>query len=139
FNFWGVTFAKDSNRFYATLGTGNNRFLVEGDTAARHLRVIHDGVECPSLSPDGTRIVYKKRVGTDDPAFWRLTVLDLATMKETPLAETQSVDDQAEWLNDRVVLYTPAVAPPGIWAAPADGSGPARLLLANATSPVVDR
>ena len=35
FNFWGVTFARDGNRFYATLGTGGKTYLVEGDVAAR--------------------------------------------------------------------------------------------------------
>src|SRR5215213_3333501 len=53
FNFWGVTFAADPNRFYATLATGDHHYLVEGDIAARSLRVLRDGVECPSLSPDG--------------------------------------------------------------------------------------
>ena len=32
-------------------------------------------------------------------------MLDLATMRETPLAEPRSVDDQAEWLDDDRVLY----------------------------------
>src|SRR4051812_30770673 len=30
FNFWGVTFSADPNRFYATLGTGEDHYLVEG-------------------------------------------------------------------------------------------------------------
>src|SRR5262249_35103742 len=134
FNFWGVTFARDGNRFYATLGTGDTRYLVEGDIAARRMRVLRDGVECPSLSPDGTRLAFKKRIGTGEPAFWRLTVLDLATMQESALAETRSVDDQAEWLNDRFLLYTPSIPSPGIWMVPADGGGQPQLLLANATS-----
>src|SRR3954452_25258328 len=29
-NFWGVTFASDDDTFYATLGTGNHRYLVQG-------------------------------------------------------------------------------------------------------------
>ena len=48
--------------------------------------MIHENVECPSLSPDGTRIAYKKRDRLD-PAPWQLTVLDLATMRETPLGD----------------------------------------------------
>ena len=35
FNFWGVTFARDSNRFYATLGTAGKTYLLEGDLQAR--------------------------------------------------------------------------------------------------------
>jgi hypothetical protein len=30
FNFWGLTFTDDPNRFYATLGTGGETYLVEG-------------------------------------------------------------------------------------------------------------
>lgn len=135
FNFWGITFAQDSNRFYATLGTGSHRYLIEGNIAARRARILRDGVECPSLSPDNTRIVFKKRMNSSDPALWNLALLDLATMEEFPLAETRNVDDQAEWLDNNFVLYTPDAAPPGIWVLPADGSGHPALLLANAVSP----
>ena len=103
-NFWGVTFARDSDRFYATLATGGKTYLIRGSVRERLARVIHENVECPSLSPDGTRIAYKKRTGSRT-APWRLTVLDLATMRETPLSEERSVDDQAEWLDDGRVLY----------------------------------
>jgi hypothetical protein len=60
FNFWGVTFAQDSNHFYATLRHGDKTYLVQGDVTARKLTVLHENVECPSLSPDGTRIAFKK-------------------------------------------------------------------------------
>jgi hypothetical protein len=63
FNFWGVTFARDDNRFYATLGTAGRTFLVQGDLARREMKVLTDGVECPSLSTDGKRIAYKQREG----------------------------------------------------------------------------
>ena len=76
FNFWGVTFARDSDEFYATLATGAHHYLVHGSVRARAVEVIHDNVECPSLSPDGTRIAYKRRDGK--PWHWRLHVLDLA-------------------------------------------------------------
>ncbi|GGO28545.1 TolB-like translocation protein [Microbispora bryophytorum] len=56
-------------------------------------------MECPSLSPDGTRIAFKKRAaGLPEDAPWRLYVLDLRTMRETPVAERRGVDDQAVWL-----------------------------------------
>ena len=87
--------------------------------------MIHENVECPSLSPDGTRIAYKHRTGVEDARRGGSTVLDLATMRETPLAETRSVDDQAEWLDDDHVLYGVDGA---VYAVPADGSGePAAL------------
>jgi hypothetical protein len=133
-NFWGVTFAEDSNRFFATLATGGKTYLIEGDVAARSATVRHENVECPSLSPDGTRIAYKKLV--ERPGVWRLHVLDLETMRETALAETRSVDDQVEWLDDRRVLYG---TENDVWTAPADGSGKPSVLIADADSPAVAR
>ena len=68
FNYWGVTFARDGNRFFATLRSGGKNYLVEGDVDARTARVLREGVECPSLSPDNTRIVFKSRVSRLDLA-----------------------------------------------------------------------
>jgi hypothetical protein len=134
-NFWGVTFARDSDRFYATMATGGRTHLIQGSVSATTAHVIHENVECPSLSPDGTRVAYKKRVGSgSDP--WRLAVLDLETMRETLLAETRSVDDQAEWLDDANVLYG---AGGGIWKVGADGRGRAQRFMAAADSPAVVR
>ena len=139
FNFWGVTFAQDSNRFYATLRNGFTTYLVQGDVAARKLTILHENVECPSLSPDGTRLAFKKR--TIDQ--WQLTVLDLATMQETELAEKDDIDDQVEWLDNQHVLYQKAEDGPPKWTSvflvPADGSGSPKLFISNATSPVVVR
>jgi hypothetical protein len=134
-NYWGVTFARDHDRFYATLATGGEFYLVEGSISARTMKTIHTGVECPSLSPDGTRIAYKKRIGAGAKR-WRLHVLDLRTMRETPLAETRSVDDQVEWLDDDHVLYGLTES---IWTANADGSGTPRRFTGAADSPSVVR
>jgi hypothetical protein len=134
-NFWGVTFAPGGDRFYATLATGGRTYLVEGSIRARRMRTLHANVECPSLSPDGTRIAYKRRGGSGRTP-WRLTVLDLATMRETPLAETRGIDDQAEWLDDRRVLY--AVGDE-IRVVDAGGGGVPRRFRARADSPAVVR
>ena len=138
-NFWGVTFAEDSNLFYATLRNGDTTYLVQGDVAARKLTVLHEGVECPSLSPDGTRIAFKKRTGDR----WQLTVLDLATMQEIPLAEKEDVDDQVEWLDNTRILYQKANYDLQKWMSvfivPADGNGTPKLFIPNATSPAVIR
>jgi hypothetical protein len=133
-NFWGVTFARDSDEFYATMATGGKTYLIRGSVGRHTARVLYENVECPSLSPDGKRIAYKKRVGRG--ATWRLTVLDLATLHETPLAETRSVDDQAEWLDGGHVLYGVDGA---VWSVPADGSGRPTRFLAQADSPAVVR
>jgi hypothetical protein len=134
-NFWGVTFARDSDRFYATMATGGRTYLIEGSVRGRSARVIHANVECPSLSPDGTRIAYKRRPGVGS-APWRLAVLDLADGRETLLSETRNVDDQVEWLDSRRVLYGVDGA---VWSAPADGSGAPSRFLAGAGSPAVVR
>ena len=97
--------------------------------------MIHENVECPSLSPDGTRIAYKKRTGSSSTP-WHLTVLDLATMRETPLAEARSVDDQAEWLDDGHVLYGVDGA---VWSVHADGTGRPQRYIATGASPAVVR
>ena len=129
FNFWGVTFARDSNRFYATLATGGEHHLVEGDVRKRRARVLTVGVECPALSPDGTRVAYKRGAGE---GRWRLHVLDLRTMRDVALAEKRSIDDQAEWLDGDTVVYGDGR---DVWSVPADGRGRPLRLLAGATSP----
>ena len=145
FNFWGVTFTADSDRFYATLGTGGAEYLVEGRVSTRRADVVLEGVECPSLSPDQTRIAFKKRLPVGTGFEWRLHVIDLGTLHTTPLAETRAVDDQVEWLDDTSVLYaipdrsapTPLVT--DVWTVAADGSGEPQLLLKGASSPAVLR
>ncbi|MCO8271762.1 hypothetical protein M1L60_14285 [Actinoplanes sp. TRM 88003] len=142
-NFWGVTFA-DDDRFYATAASGGKTWLVRGSLAQKRLDSIRTDVECPSLSPDGTRIAFKKHGGMA-PGHWRLAVYDLRTGVETELAETRSVDDQAEWLDDKTVLYglprdgATGAATSDIWATPADGAGPPRVLVPDAWSPAVVR
>ena len=143
-NFWGVTFDPgDSNHIWATLGTGGHTYLVEGHVSDHKVEVLRDGVECPSISPDGTRIAFKQRTsaGGADAPTWQLAVLDLATLKDHALTETHNVDDQAEWLDNSTVVYAvdTGVGAPSTWAVPADGMGTPRLLVADADSPSVAR
>ncbi|GAB1335300.1 PD40 domain-containing protein [Streptomyces sp. E-15] len=136
-NFWGVTFAADDRAFYATLATRGHTYLVRGDLRARTVTTLHTDVECPSLSPDGTRVAYKKRVeGLPKDAPWRLYVLDLRTMRETPLAESRSVDDQAVWKDSRTVVYAlPGDYGADLYQVPADGSGRPHRISPAAVSP----
>jgi hypothetical protein len=136
-NFWGVTFAADDNTFYATMSTAGKRYLIQGDFAKSTVRTLRENVECPSLSPDGTRIAYKSAVNGDPTKGWRLSVLDLVTGQVTPLGETRSVDDQPAWLDAHTIGYGLPRGPDhaDIWSVPADGTGVARLLVPDAESP----
>ena len=139
FNFWGVTFARDGDQFFATLKTKGERYLVKGSVDARRVSIVRSGVECPSLSPDGSLIVFKKPLKRE--VGWHLHVLDLATGTERPLNQIRpSVDDQVDWFDDHQVVYHDSASEgTGIWVLPVDGITPPRLLLSYAYSPAVFR
>ena len=141
-NFWGVTFA-DDDHFYATAAAGHTTWLVKGSISAKSMTSVRTDVECPSLSPDKTRIAFKKH-GHLPPGQWRLAVYDLRTGGEQLLSESRSVDDQIEWLDNRRVVYglprtTAGTASSDIWAANADGIGRPTILIPDAESPAVVR
>jgi hypothetical protein len=142
-NFWGVTFHPDGDTFYVTAAWAGQTHLAKGSISARTLATLRTDAECPSLSPDATRVAYKKR-GDRPRGDWRIAVLDLQTGHETMLAENRSIDDQVEWLDDDTIIYglpgeSPAAAQTNVWAVPADGSGAARMLIEKAWSPAVTR
>jgi hypothetical protein len=145
FNFWGVTFAPDARTFFATLSTGGKHFLIRGDIAAHRATVIHENVECPSLSPDARNVAYKKRFMINDRVVWQLHVLELASGRETALSERRSIDDQLEWLDNRHVLYSVPSAEDGsspstdVWRAAVDGKTAPELFVRDAYSPATAR
>jgi hypothetical protein len=130
--FSGVTFADDDDHFYASLGLDANSYLIQGSLRDRKLKVIGEDVNSPSLSPDGTRLAFRRVVG--GAGNWRLFVLDLRTMKATRLAGDDPIDDQAQWLDDGRVGYSNDNK---LWAVAADGSGQPRQILPYAFSPTV--
>ncbi|MET7454005.1 TolB-like translocation protein [Streptomyces sp. NPDC005574] len=136
-NFWGVTFAPDDRTFYATLSTKGRTHLVRGDLRTRTVTTVHENVECPSLSPDGTRVAYKKRVaGLPKDAPWHLYVLNLRTGRETPLAEPRSVDDQVVWQDAHTLVYAlPGDYGADLYALPANGTGSPHRVLTAGVSP----
>jgi hypothetical protein len=144
-NYWGITFVDDTS-FYATAGltaTGTT-YLVRGDIASRTLTALAENVECPSLSPDGTRIAFKRVTsGTGPGAHWTPAIYDLATGTITLLPESRSIDDQVEWLDDRTILYgMPREGVPGdtdVWTLAADGSKDPAVFIEHAWSPAVVR
>ncbi len=140
FNYWGVTFAGDDDTFYATLGTGRHTYLVRGSIVSKRVTVLLDGVECPSLSPDGRRIAFKKKNGRT----WRPAVLALDSLTETVLPELRSVDDQIEWLDDNRVLYalrheTTRPMRADVWMADVNALTPPTIFLPDAESPSIVR
>lgn len=144
-NFWGVTFVDDTS-FYATVGmtTAGATYLVHGDIAARTLTTLAENVECPSLSPDGTRIAFKRvTAGAGPTVHWTPAIYDIASGEITTLPETRSIDDQIEWLDDDTILYgmprTDAVGDSDVWRLAADGTGEPALFIEHAWSPSVVR
>lgn len=142
-NLWGVTFAADDNTFYATAASAGKTWLVRGNLRGRTLVAVREGAECPSLSPDGKRVAYKKNLGPADAPRWTLAVYDLASKAETILPLKGDVDDQAEWLNDDTLLFgLPVAGAEGdynLYTAPADGSAAEKLFIEHAWSPSVVR
>ena len=143
-NIWGVTFAPGQrDTFYATAASSGRIWLVKGSISARTLTAVHDGVECPSLSPDGTRIAYKKNTGGPLAAHWAVAYLDLASGKETVLSEPRSVDDQIEWLDDQTLLYglarDGAAGDSDIWQINTSPASRSSIYIEHAWSPSVIR
>lgn len=140
FNFWGVTFFNDSNQFFATLGTEGERLLVQGDIARRHLRVVVDDVECPSLAPDERHVVFKRTRGGG--LGWQLWAMDVSTHQRWPITEDgRDVDDQVEWLDNDHVVYGMVAGPGlpemslGLWLSDIRrDAGPNQRLYAHAAS-----
>lgn len=142
-NYWGVTFAADDDTFYATVRSSQHTWLVRGSMAQRTMVMLHEDAECPSLSPDGKNIVFKQR-GNLPLGTWRLVDYNVASGEVTPLAETRSVDDQVEWLDDAQVLYAlprrstqPEID--DVWSVPISGRGTPKLFIREASSPAVVR
>lgn len=144
-NFWGVTFIDDGS-FYATAGlaTTGGTYLVKGDIASLTLSAVAEDVECPSLSPDGSRIAFKSKTGGTGPiTHWRPAVMDLGTGEIVPLPESRNVDDQIEWLDDDTILYgVPRAGQEGdydVWMLSADGTAQPEIFMEHAWSPSVVR
>jgi hypothetical protein len=137
-NLWGVTFMPgDSDHFFATARYNRKNYLVEGRISTKQMTVIYDNVECPSISPDGTRIAFKQAV----PGFgWVPAIVDLKTMQQTTLDEASSLDDQIEWLDASQIIYELRAGAEGeLRVRDARANTPSKRWLGNASSPAVTR
>lgn len=141
-NIWGVSFVPDDdNTFYATAATAGQTYLVRGSLSARTLTEVHETAECPSVSPDGTRVAFKVNISKTSTAFWNIGVMNIKTGKVTMLPDKRDVDDQVEWLNNSTILYgLPHAGTPGdydVWSEVVSGSAQPQLLIRDAWSPAV--
>lgn len=142
-NVWGVTFVDDET-FYATVGTGDRTWLVEGDLRARTLTSVSPDAECPALSPDGTRVAFKVDVDPGPPVVWQIAVQDLETGDRTLLEQgPRGLDDQVEWLDDDTLLYgltrTDEPGVTDVWSVGTTADAQPELLIEQAWSPAVVR
>lgn len=143
-NYWGVTFdPRDADRFYVTVSIRGRPHLALGSVARATAQTVRPDIECPSLSPDGTRIAFKKRRA--DGRGWNPAVLELATGKETVFAAARNLDDQIEWLDNETLVYEATQTHMGgaktdlMVRSARDAAVPERLWLEDAASPAVHR
>lgn len=142
-NIWGVTFV-DDQYFYATVAANGRTWLVRGDLVERTLTAVSPDAECPSLSPDNTRVAFKVDVDPGRKIAWQIAVQDLATGERTLLSNgPRGLDDQVEWLDDDTLLYgLPRADEPGVtdvWSVDATAESSPTLLIEQAWSPTVVR
>lgn len=143
-NIWGVTFVPGQpDAFYATASSQGKIWLVQGSLKDKTLTVAAAGIECPSVSPDGTRIAFKKSVTGTLVGHRNIAVLDLASGTETVLSEQRDIDDQLEWLDASTVIYGVPRDETGqdsdIWSLAIDPASQPSLFIEHAWSPAVVR
>jgi hypothetical protein len=106
-NLWGVTFVDDDTIFAtAASHAAGKTWLMTGSVSGQSLTSVADNAECPSVSPDKTKVAYKKVVDTvNGQSVWAVAVRDIATGTETLIPSTKGLDDQVEWLDNATLLY----------------------------------
>lgn len=141
-NFWGVTFL-DDDTFLATVETGGQTYLAKGGLQDKAIGTIAENAECPSVSPDRSRVAFKiDRDADSDGKQWGLAVLDLDTGERITLdGAPEGVDDQVEWLDEDTLLFgLPRKDEPGItdvWSLDTEPDAQPQLLIEQAWSPSV--
>lgn len=142
-NVWGVTFAKDAKTFYATAASGKQTWLMHGSLTEKTMRAVVENAECPSLSPDGKLIAYKKRRADSVPAHWDIAVYDVAKRTEQLYPLDSGFDDQLEWQDqDTLIFGQPREEAPGdadIFSLDLVPGALPKLFIEHAWSPSVQR
>ena len=143
FNFWGVTFAKDGNTFYAALRTGGKTFLVRGelgapkaDRDARERRVPGDLARQPAARLQEARRPEPRLLA---PARPRSADERRAHRRRGNALHRRSgrVARRSPRCSTPIPRRTTAMA--DVWVAPIDGADASRIFLPQAESPVVVR
>lgn len=141
-NVWGVTFSSDDT-FFATVASGGKTWLASGSLQDKALTSVVENAECPSISPDGTRVAFKKRRAGMGAVHWDVSVLDLASGDETQIPLERSIDDQIEWLDNDTMLFgqprTSAIGDSDILSLKPAANAKPKLFIAHAWSPSVER
>ena len=102
------------------------------------MNVVYENATCPEVSPDGSTLVVKERRGD----FFQLVAIDTATGARRDLAESRSVEDQVEFLDNSTIIYglpneaegTEAQPAWDVWALNLNGGAP-QLIIPFADSP----
>lgn len=138
-DFSSVAFERDGDRFFATLATDEERYLVAGSLREQRVTALRGGVANEALSPNGDRLAVKRLL--PERGFWQLAVIDLRTWTERDLRQgPRSVDDQVEWLDDDHVMYHDVDGEStALWALPVDGINGPRVLVKGAYAGAVQR
>lgn len=154
-NWWGVSFLPDGSGDYLVTFGSQDTVEVHHYDAAQNVTVPIDGSgSCPSVSPDGLFMVYK-RIDFDravlgeeqgEGATVELVVHELATGQERVLPEDRFVDDQVEWLDNNTIVYAlerddgETIQPSwDIWSLDLAPGATPQLLVPFASSPSVYR
>lgn len=141
-NVWGVTFA-GGDAFYATVASGGKTWLMSGSLSDQRLESVTENAECPSISPGGHHIAYKKRRSGAGAVHWDIAVRDLASQQETLIPLAQGLDDQVEWLdNDTLLFGLPregAVGDSDVYSIDIEADAQPQLFIEHAWSPSVER
>jgi dipeptidyl aminopeptidase/acylaminoacyl peptidase len=134
-----VAFEDDGDRFFATVATASDRYLVSGSLRERRLSTLRTGVASEALSPDGHRLAVKRLI--PERGVWQVAVIDLATWDETDLPHGhRSVDDQVEWFDNRHVMYHDVDGETtSVWVLSIDGTSAPRVQFSKAYSAVIQR
>jgi hypothetical protein len=142
-NYWGVSFhPKNPQQFLVTAFFKGRAYLALGDLSTKSMKVLFEGVECPSYSPNGESVAFKKRMSS---TRWSPAVLNLTTLKPVIFSHIQqSVDDQIDWLDAKTLVYeiidVPLVGNASVNLMTLDISGknqPHKVWLKNARSAAV--